>query len=102
MLFSARQAHQTWGSINAFLGKAYIEGRKWAGMIDGCANLARRVLGAATPMLNEMGAGRAITAGVRGLSHYDQVPHQVMDVDERTRGHISRIGRTVPELNIGF
>ena len=102
MLFSARQAHQTWGHVKSFMGKAYAEGRKWAGTIDGYANLARRVLGAAAPMLNEMGAGKAIADGVRGLSQYDQVRHQVMDVDERARGHLSRIGKAAPELNIGY
>ena len=68
MLFTARQTHQAWGNVKSFLGKAYVEGRKWAGTIDGYANLARRVLGAATPMLDELGAGRAIAAGARGLS----------------------------------
>jgi len=102
MLFTARQAQQVWGNVKSFLGRAYVEGRKWAGTIDGYANLARRVLGAATPMLNEMGAGNAITAGVRGLSQYDQVRHQVMDTDERARGHLSRISRAAPELNIGY
>ena len=102
MLFTARQAQQVWGNVKSFLGSAYVEGRKWAGTIDGYANLARRVLGAATPMLNEMGAGRAITAGVQGLSQYDRVRHQVMEVDERAHGHISRIGRAAPELNSGY
>ena len=60
MLFTARQAHQTWGNVKSFLGRAYVEGRKWAGTINGYANLARRVLGAATPMLDELGASRAM------------------------------------------
>ncbi len=98
MLFTARQAHQTWGNVKSFLGRTYIEGRKWAGTIDGYANLARRVLGAATPMLDELGAGRAITAGARGLSQYDQVRHQVMDTDERARGHLGRIAKAAPEI----
>ena len=102
MLFSARQAHQTWTNVKSFLGKAYVEGRKWGGTIDGYANLARRVLGAAAPMLDELGAGRAIAARARGLSQYDQVRHQVMGADERARGHLSRISRAAPELNIAY
>ena len=98
MLLAARQAHQTWGNVKSFLGGAYVEGRKWAGTIDGYANLARRVLGAATPMLDELGAGRAITAGARGLSQYDQVRHQAMDTDERARGHLGRIAKAAPEI----
>ena len=102
MLFTARQAHQTWGHVKSFMGRAYTEGRKWAGTIDGYANLARRVLGAASPMLQDLGAGHAITAGVRGLSQYDHVRKQVMDVDEKSRGHLGRIAKAAPELNIGY
>ena len=98
MLFSARQAQRTWGNVRRFMGNAYTEGRKWAGTIDGYANLARRVLGAATPMLEDLGASRAATAGVQGLSQYDQVRKQVMDTDEKARGHLTRISKAAPEL----
>ncbi len=49
-------------------------------------------------MLDELGAGRAITAGVQGLSQYDQIRSRVMDVDERGRGHYGRISAAAPEL----
>jgi len=98
MLFSARQARQTWGNVKRFMGNAYVEGRKWAGTIDGYANLARRVLGAAAPLLDEIGGSRALEAGARGLSQYDQVRHQVMDTDERARGHLTRISKAAPQI----
>ncbi len=98
MLFTARQAHQTWGHVKRFMGNAYVTGRKWAGLIDGYANVGKRLLGAAAPMLDELGAGRAITAGVQGLSQYDQIKHRVMDVDERGRGHYGRIAAAAPEI----
>ena len=102
MLFTAGRAHQTWGNVKSFLGKAYVEGRKWAGTIDGYANLARRVLGASSGLLSELGAGRALEAGVKGLSQYDHVRKQAMNIDERARGHLSRISHAAPELNIGY
>ena len=98
MLFTARQAHQTWGSVKRFMGNAYTEGRKWAGTLDGYANLARRVLGAAAPMLEDLGASRATSAGMRGLSEYDQVRKKVMQVDDRAQSHLSRISKAAPEL----
>ena len=98
MLFTARQAHQTWGNVKRFMGNAYTEGRKWAGTIDGYANLARRVLGAAAPALQDLGADSAISAGMKGLSQYDQVRNQVMDTDEKARGHLQRISKAAPEL----
>lgn len=98
MFFSARQAHQSWGHVKKFMGDAYVTGRKWAGTIDGYANLARRVLGAAAPMLQDLGAGNSLARGVRGLSEYDQVRKTVMDTDEHARGHFGRIARAAPEL----
>ena len=98
MFFTPRQAHQTWGHVKRFMGQAYVHGRKWAGLIDGYANVGKRLLGAAAPMLDELGAGRAITAGVQGLSQYDQIRNRVMDVDERGRGHYGRIAAAAPEL----
>ena len=84
------------------MGKAYVEGRKWAGTIDGYANLARRVLGASSGLLTELGASHALDAGVKGLSQYDQVRKQVMNIDERAHGHLRRISHAAPELNIGY
>ncbi len=98
MFFTPRQMHQTWGNVKRFMGQAYVHGRKWAGLIDGYANVGERLLGAAAPMLDELGAGRAIQAGVQGLSQYDQIKHRVMDVDERGRGHLGRIAAAAPEL----
>ena len=80
------------------MGNAYIHGRKWAGLIDGYANVGKRLLGAAAPMLDELGAGGAISAGVKGLSQYDQIKHRVMDVDDRARGHYGRIAAAAPEI----
>ena len=98
MLFTARQAQQTWGHVKRFMGNAYVHGRKWAGLLDGYANVGKRLLGAAAPMLDELGAGHAISAGVQGLSQYDQIKHRVMDVDDRARGHYGRIAAAAPEI----
>ncbi len=98
MLFTARQAHQTWGHVKRFMGDAYLTGRKWAGLIDGYAKVGKRILGATAPLLDELGAGRAITAGVQGLSQYDQIKNRVMDVDDRARSHYGRIAAAAPEI----
>ena len=98
MLFTPRHVHQTWGNVKRFMGQAYAHGRKWAGLMDGYANVGKRILGAAAPMLDELGAGRALQAGVHGLSQYDQIKHRVIDADERGRGHLNRITSAAPEL----
>ena len=98
MLFTARQAQQSWGHVKRFMGNAYAQGRKFAGTIDGYANVAQRILNAAAPALQDLGASQIAQAGARGLSQYDQVRNQVMDTDEKARGHFSRISKAAPEL----
>ena len=73
----------------------YHEGRKWAQTIDGYAQLFRKGLSAAAPMLQDLGAGDALGSGVRAIQSYDSVRKQVMDVDEKGRGHYHRIARAV-------
>jgi len=98
MLFTARQAHQTWGHVKRWARMGYTEGRKWAETIDGYANLAHRVLGAAAPALQDLGASQIAEAGARGLSQYDQVRKQVQDTDDRAQGHLRRIAKAAPEI----
>ena len=70
-------------------------GRKWAHTIDSYAQLFRRGLSAAAPMLQDLGAGEALGSGVRALQSYDTVRKQVKDVDERGRGHLGRIAKAI-------
>ena len=64
-------------------------------MIDGYASLFRKGLSAAAPMLQDLGAGEALGSGVKRLQSYDTVRKQVMDVDERCRGHYGRIAKAL-------
>ena len=73
----------------------YHEGRKWASTIDGYAQLFRRGLAAAAPMLQDLGAGEVLGSGVKALQSYDTVRNQVMDVDEKGRGYYDRIAKAI-------
>ena len=66
-------------------------------MIDGYASLFRKGLSAAAPMLQDLGAGEALGSGVKALQSYDTVRKQVMDVDEKGRGHYDRIAKATTE-----
>ncbi len=91
MLFSQARLHHHWGQARRFMGDAYAHGRKWAGMIDGYANLATKVLGAAAPMLHDMGAGSVIAHGKTGLDAYHSARKRVEEIDDKARGHVERI-----------
>ena len=95
MWISGKQIGHAWSQTRKLFKNTYHEGRKWAHTIDGYAQLFRRGLSAAVPMLQDLGAGDALGAGVKALGSYDSVRKQVMDVDERGREHVGRIARAV-------
>ena len=95
MWISGKQIGSAWHQTKKFIRGTYHEGRKWANTIDGYAQLFRRGLSAAVPMLQDLGAQEALGHGVKALQSYDTVRKQVMDVDERGREHVGRIARAV-------
>ncbi len=95
MWITGKQIGHAWHQTKKFVRGTYHEGRKWAQTVDGYAQLFRRGLSAAAPMLQDLGAGDALGAGVKALGSYDSVRKQVMDVDERGREQVGRISRAV-------
>ena len=95
MWITGKQIGNAWRQTRGFLKSTYHEGKKWANMIDSYAGLARKGLSAAAPLLQELGGGEALGQGVKALQGYDSVRKQVMDVDERGRGHYDRISKAV-------
>ena len=95
MFVSGKQIHHAYHNAKKLFKNTYHEGRKWAQTIDGYAQLFRKGLSAATPALQDLGAGEALGTAVKGLQSYDTVRKQVMDVDERGRGHLDRIAKAI-------
>ncbi len=95
MWISGKQIGHAWHQTKKFVRGTFHEGKKWAQTIDGYAQLFRRGLSAAAPMLQDLGAGDALGAGVKALGSYDSVRKQVMDVEEKGREHVGRIARAV-------
>ena len=95
MWISGKQIGNAWHQTKKFVRGTYNEGRKWASTIDGYAQLFRRGLSAATPMLQDLGAGEALGKGVQALQNYDTARKQVMDLDEKGRGHYDRIAKAI-------
>ena len=95
MWISGKQIGNAWRQTRGFLKSTYHEGKKLANMIDGYASLFRKGLSAAAPMLQDLQMGEALGSGVKALQSYDSVRKQVMDVDEKGRGHYDRIAKAI-------
>ena len=95
MFFSHRHVRDALHSAKRFAVDTYHHGRKFAQNVDGFARLFRRGLSAAAPLLNELGAGRALGGGVRALQEFDSLRDRVVDLDTRGRDHAERISSAV-------
>ena len=95
MWISGKTIGHAWHQTKKLFKNTYHEGRKWAQTIDGYAQLFRRGLSAAAPMLQDLGAGEALGSGVKALQSYDTVRKQVMDVDEKRKGYYDRIAKAI-------
>ena len=83
--------HQHWNRTKSFLGESYRRLGKWAGEFDRAAGIGRRMFSLAAPILSDMGADDAIQHGMKAIAGYDTLRKGVMDADQYTRGHASRI-----------
>ena len=95
MFISGKQIHHAWHNTKKFFKNTYHEGRKWANSIDSYITLFKKGLSASAPMLQDLGMGETLGTAVKGLQSYDTVRKQVMDVDERGRGHLDRISKAI-------
>ena len=82
---------QHWNKTKAWLGDRYNEGRKLAGQMDRMAGLGRRAFALAAPILDDLGQGGVVQAGMKAVQGYDEVRDGVMQADSRVRGHARRI-----------
>ena len=95
MWITGKHLGQAWTQTRKLFEDTYHEGRKWAHTIDSYAQLFRRGMSAAAPMLQDLGAAEALGSGVRALQSYDTFRKQVMDVGERGREHLGRIAKAI-------
>ena len=82
---------QHWNKTKAWLGDRYNEGKKFAGQMDKLAGLGRRAFALAAPILDDLGQGGAVQAGMKAVEGYDQLRDGVMQADSKVRGHARRI-----------
>ena len=73
------------------MGDRYNEGKKFAGQMDKLAGLGRRAFALAAPILDDLGQGGAVQAGMKAVEGYDQLRDGVMQADSKVRGHARRI-----------
>ena len=79
-----------------FMHQAYHGTRKFLQNVDVYANMAKRILAASQPMLQDMGVQDAVMGpAMKGLAQYDQTKSDVMNIAQRGEDHYSRLAAAV-------
>ena len=75
--------------------QAYHGTRKFLQNVDVYANMAKRVLAASQPMLQDLGASDVGRYASEGMKRYDQAKSDVMNIHDRAEDHYSRLAAAV-------
>ena len=79
-----------------FMHQAYHGTRKFLQHVDVYASMAKRILAASQPMLQDMGIqDQVMGPAMQGLAQYDQTKADVMNIHARGEDHSSRLAAAV-------
>ena len=91
-----KHIHRAMHNTKRFLHGAYHGTRKFLQNIDVYASMAKRVLAASQPMLQDLGIqDQVMGPAMRGISKYDQAKSDVMNIHAKGEDHYSRIAAAV-------
>ena len=90
--------HLRHGLVHArkLLHGAYHGGKKVLQNIDIYANMAKRILAASQPMLQDLGVqDEVVGPAMRGIARYDQAKTDLVNISHKGEYHYSRLAAAV-------
>ena len=79
-----------------FLHGAYHGTRKFLQNVDTYASMAKRILAASQPMLQDLGVhDQVMGPAMQGLQKYDQTKSDIMNIHTKGQDHYSRLAAAV-------
>ena len=78
-----------------FMHQAYHGTKKFLQNVDVYASMAKRVLAASQPMLQDLGAEDVANHAKKAMGRYDQAKADVMNIHDRAEDHYSRLAAAV-------
>ena len=79
-----------------FLHGAYHGTKKFLQNVDVYASMAKRLLAASQPMLQDLGVqDQVMGPAMRGIQQYDQTKADIMNVAQRGEDHYARLAAAV-------
>ena len=100
MLFRESNIRNAIHQVKRHIGHAYSTGKKWAGLIDGYAGIAGRLLNVLSPTMQRYGAGQAVEGVTKGLQSYSEIRSKALGAHQEVANLHGNIKRAVPELGL--
>ena len=100
MLFRESNIRNAMHQVKRHIGHAYSTGMKWAGLIDGYAGVAGRLLNVLSPAMQKYGAGQAVQGITKGLQSYSEIRSKALGAHQEATNLHGNIKRAVPELGL--
>ena len=97
MRLTSQSIARGWQSTKKLVATTWRHTTKIAGQIDHGMQLGRRILSAASPLLDQMGVN--MRPALQGIAAYDRGKMEVMNRFNNAQDHYQRIRRQVPELD---
>ena len=92
--------HSHWQNAKRVIGDSWHGAVKLAGQIDRGVGVGRRLIGALSPAINQLGGGGHMKALEGGFAHYDQTRGQVVQGINNVNTLHRRIQKAVPEIDL--
>jgi hypothetical protein len=97
-MFNRQALARHWGAAKKVIGDSWHT-RIGQGL-DHSVRVGRKLLGAVSPLLDQLGGGHHMKPLMQGITAYDQGRADVMHGVNNVQTHLARIRRHVPEIDI--
>jgi hypothetical protein len=99
-MFNRQALARHWQTAKRVIGDSWHTAVRVGQGLDHSVRVGRKLLGAVSPILDQLGGGHHMKPLVQGLGVYDQARGDVMHGVNNVQTHLSRIRRQVPELDL--
>ncbi len=99
-MFNRQALARHWGAAKKVIGDSWHTAVRIGQGLDHSVRVGRKLLGAVSPILDQLGGGHHTKSLMKGVTAYDQGRADVMHGVNNVQSHLSRIRRPVPELDL--
>ena len=99
-MFNRQALARHWGAAKKVIGDSWHTAVRIGQGLDHSVRVGRKLLGAVSPILDQLGGGHHTKSLMQGITAYDQGRADVMHGVNNVQTHLSRIRRHVPELDL--